>query len=114
MFKKRILQILIILFLVVFAANTLKQVFRLNQAKAKFGKAVAKLESLKAENERLKAEQQFRETPEFVEKAARDRLGLAKEGETVVILPKLEAQTSEKNPDSSNLKSWLKRLFGKS
>ncbi len=114
MFRQKVLQILAILFLASFAVSTGRQVVKLSQAKARLDKAEQKLDNLKLENQKLKGELQFRETPEFVEKAAREKLGLAKEGETVVILPKIEDQKVEQNAKGSNLKNWLQRLFGKS
>lgn len=111
--RKRILQLLIIITLVSFAINTTRQILKVNQAKGKFNQAATKLENLKAENEKLKAEVQFRQTPEFVEKEARDKLGLVKEGETEVILPKGEQQKEQTPKNERGLKFWFDRLFGK-
>lgn len=44
--------------------------------------------SLKAERERFSAEKAYRQTPEFVEEQARNKLQMVKEGERVVVLPR--------------------------
>lgn len=45
-------------------------------------------------------------TPEFVERAAREKLGLLKEGEQVIIMPKPQAADTTANPPESNLPKW--------
>lgn len=112
--RRKILQILVIFFLLTLVVNTTRQVAKLSQAKSKFGQTIQKLEELKSGNAKLRAELEFRQTPEFVEREARNKLSLVKEGETVVILPKLENSQNQVNSKQSNLKIWLKRLFGKS
>jgi len=111
--RKRILQLLIIIILVSFAINTARQVLKLNQVKRKFDQTATKLENLKAENQKLNTELQFRQTPEFVEKEARDKLGLVKEGETEVILSKGELTKEQAQKNQTGLKFWFDRLFGK-
>src|SRR3989338_6773380 len=49
--------------------------------------AQQKLDIEKKENEALTREFAKTQTPEFIEKQAREKLNMAKEGETVVILP---------------------------
>ena len=45
------------------------------------------LHSLQVQNEKLKQQLQEVKTPQFIEQQARDKLGLARPGETVVIIP---------------------------
>ena len=111
--RKTILRLLIIIILVSFAINTARQILKLNQAKGRFDQAATKLENFKTENQKLNTELQFRQTPEFVEKEARDKLGLVKEGETEVILPKGELPKEQNQKNQTGLKFWFDRLFGK-
>lgn len=53
--------------------------------------AQAKLDRLRAENEALLRENALAKDPSFIEREARERLGLVKPGEVVVILPDKEA-----------------------
>ena len=50
----------------------------------------AKLEEVRKKNAELKTKVAKISTPEYLEKQARDRLGLVKEGETIVVLPEEE------------------------
>lgn len=69
------------------------------------------LQRLEAENKQLQDALTQAETPEFVERVAREKLGLVKDGETIVILPQQQVsvtQTSEKIP---NWKQWWGLFF---
>lgn len=80
--------------------------------------AVRKLEKLRAENIRLKEEVAVSSEESFIEREARERLGLVKPGEVVVILP------TEKEASSSSLvatdrqaarpiwEQWISLFFG--
>lgn len=63
------------------------------------------------ENQELKKKLEFAQSPEFVEKQARDKLGLTKPGETVVILPPLEATQTAVVENLPNWKKWLQLFF---
>ena len=71
----------------------------------------------KAENERLKAAMDEAETPEYVEKIARNKLGMAREGETVVLIdesqrPANPEQKNQKKPaEVPAWKQWWKLFF---
>ena len=72
------------------------------------------LVQLEAENQKLKDRLAESQTPSFVERVARETLGLVKEGETMVILGR--TQNSEPNDQTKaeeNLPNWKKwwRLF---
>lgn len=75
------------------------------------------LSRVKQENERLKQELSQAETPEFIERVAREKLGMVKEGETLVLLPKSQItnpndQTKEEKEESlSNWKKWWRLFF---
>lgn len=103
-----------LLFVMVFAAKILIQ-------KYKVDKEIAKLEDqaqkIKKDNEQLSSLVQYFNTPEYQEKAARERLNLQKNGEIVVGLPSISetvagAQTTAGN--SSNYKKWFDYFFSKS
>ena len=74
------------------------------------------LEALRKEKQRLEAELGYMKTNEFLEREARDNLGLVKKGETVVILPsenengRDEAQQGN-NQVISNWKQWWKLVW---
>ncbi len=74
------------------------------------------LEQVKRENEQLKRDLAEAETPEFIERVAREKLGMLKDGEAIVLLPSTESaimvQTNELNP-TENFPRWKQwwRLF---
>ena len=74
------------------------------------------LRRVEEENRRLQSELEYAQSPEFIEQEARNRLGLGREGETVVLMPNDKLQmTNEKTEDKTavNLPNWKKwwRLF---
>lgn len=78
-----------------------------------------KLEKLRQKNLELKAELEYVKSSEFVERQARDKLGMAKEGEQVVVLPKnVEEIVLDKEKDKDkgeeelpNWKRWYRLFF---
>lgn len=74
-----------------------------------------RLKKAQAENQKLKDDVVFKSSPYFVEKEARDKLGLAKKGETVVITPAPERKEGEEyvSPykDLTIQEQWWKVFF---
>lgn len=77
-----------------------------------------KLEKLRWENEKLRKELEYVHSEAFIEKEAREKLGLTREGETVLMLPEnLKEWLGISQPQISgdgnlpNWKRWLKIFF---
>lgn len=76
-----------------------------------------KVEKLRAENEELKGQLEYASSPEFIEKEAREKLGLAKEGEQVVVLPEnveeivLDKEKDKGKEELPNWKRWYRLFF---
>ena len=79
----------------------------------------AKLAKIQADNNKLTEELALTQNPNFIEKQVRDKLGLGKEGEAIVVLPDAEVlrklapqRQSEVDilPDP-NWKKWAKLFF---
>ncbi len=72
------------------------------------------------ETQTLQYQKNFRESDEYKELAAREKLGLVAPGEKVIVLPKNSPEAHDPptdkptNPDaqSSNLEQWVTFLFG--
>ena len=95
-----------------------RDIFNLFQKGKEVEKEQLKLEELQIKNEELKRQLEYVKSAEFLEKEAREKLGLAREGEVVVILPEnLEELISANQPKISvnqeipNWKKWLKLFF---
>ncbi|MBI3577339.1 septum formation initiator family protein [Candidatus Gottesmanbacteria bacterium] len=72
------------------------------------------LQEVQAENDRLKKQVEASQKPEFIEKEAREKLGMTKEGEAVVILPKSQISgpnDQKKIEEVSNWKKWWRLFF---
>ncbi len=106
----------IVLFLILSTVRNVQNVVRI---RGEVEKERARL--VKAENDAKDLEQRLADTksPEFIEKEIRNKLGLVKTGETVVVLP--DTETLRKlapkiNPEEDTLpdpnwKRWLKLFF---
>ena len=113
---KQFVQIALLIIGLILAFSLTKNILKINGSGQKITDAQTKVNMLQKENQRLKNELNQIQTPQFVEGQARDKLGLAKKGETVVVLPddeslkllapKLE-ESQEKLPES-NWQKWLK------
>jgi len=113
--KKKILFLFLFVFTLWLIFSVGRQVYSLFQAGKRISLAEQKILLLEKERKRLREELAKRDTKEFIEKEARDKLGLAKEGETIAILPK-KFQTEPQpqipqEPQVSNLSHWIQRLF---
>jgi len=74
---------------------------------------------LEAEKEKLQQQEEYVNSPYYLEKVARDELGLAKTGERVVIVPEgtiIEASSQKLENgkrEKANWQKWLAVLSGK-
>ncbi len=73
------------------------------------------LSRVERESQQFKKQLEEAQTPAFIEKAARDKLGLVKPGEIVVLLGTSQATSSvslrEPREESANWKQWWKLFF---
>jgi cell division protein FtsB len=113
------LHYLLIFISLLFVAPLVRNIVRVRQAGEKIGEAEKKVEKLRQENEELKDRLEVVKKDVFVEKQARDKLGLAKEGEIIVVLPEEEIlrklaprhEEEEETLPDPNWKKWA-QLFG--
>ncbi len=96
--------------------SIVRNIGRVASIRKEVEKEKQKLEKIEAENKRIEEEIAKAQAPEFIEKQVRDKLGLVKEGETVVVLPDEEAlkklapkiETQEDYLPDPIWKKWLK------
>jgi len=88
-------------------------VWKLYKAGDKVEVARRELADAQAEQERLKTQLEYVQSDEFVEREAREKLGLGKPGETVVIVPTpgRVQDSGFKIQDEPNWRKWW-RLYG--
>lgn len=114
-----ITNIVIVFVIVLLSLSLIGNIVRILGANQKLTEAKNKILAAEKEQKDLERKVAEAKSPEFIEREARDKLGLAKEGETVIVLPdaqtlKLLAPTHEKDetflPDP-NWKKWMKLFF---
>lgn len=110
--------IIVIIASVFIINNLVRSIYTLWQKQHLLGKAQKELLEEKKRNETLKKQIKVVESKEFVEKEARDKLFLAKPGESQIILPQSKTATSEASSKASssstepNWKQWWNIFFG--
>lgn len=76
----------------------------------------AQLEKLRLENEGLKREFEYKKSQRFAEEEIRNKLGMAKEGEEVFVIPKDQEESDEASGNKPALPNWRKwqiLIFGR-
>ncbi|MFV1917260.1 MAG: septum formation initiator family protein [Patescibacteria group bacterium] len=115
----RYLNYVLILASILIAASLVRNLLRIRQANMKIIVAEETVVELRKDSEYLRSRVEKLKSDEYKEKQLRDKLGLAKEGEIIVVLPEDEilrkltpkrVEEEETLPDP-NWKKWL-HLFG--
>jgi cell division protein FtsB len=94
----------------IFVISLVRSIFDFLKAEDRIQDEELKLAQLQLKNEELKKKLAEVESSEYLEKAAREKLGLAKEGEVVVILPSVTPLPEAKGQSEENLPNWQKWL----
>lgn len=111
---KKIIFIVIVAILLFTINDLVRSIFDVWQKKDVISQAQKELSFQKQENQRLKSALSYSQTQEFIEKEARDKLFMVKEGEQKVLIPK-ESEDSDQNSlygaYDPNWKKWWKLFF---
>lgn len=73
------------------------------------------LEDLKIQNEQLRSELEYKRSERFAEEEIRNKLGLVKPGEKVVVIPRSDERRTmndERKKEEPNYVKWWKLFFG--
>lgn len=117
--KQRLIKVrvyILIIFMFLFGLSLFRNILKINEAKNRIQREKERIVKLEQEGRILEEELKKMQGNEFLESQLRDKLGLAKKGESVVILPDSETLKSlvpeipdEKDylPDPPYVK-WLK------
>lgn len=116
MLKKLIYGILILIALII-AYNLVLQIVQAIKSGERLSEATDKVYQLQIQNKELKKKLTKIQSPDFIESQARDKLGLSKKGETVVIIPEqilnlvLGASSSAQTTRLPNWLGWFRVFF---
>ncbi|OGD83338.1 hypothetical protein A2165_04325, partial [Candidatus Curtissbacteria bacterium RBG_13_40_7] len=86
--KRNFLLFLGVLVSILLVVNSTKRILTFRATSQKVAEAENQLEQLRQENDALKKDLEYKKGDEFAEEEIRNKLGLVKEGESVVIIPK--------------------------
>jgi len=101
---------------IVFALSLARNIAKIKNAQVRVERIKERVEKLQKEKEELQLKVEEAKKQEYIEKQLRDKLGLSKEGETIVVLPDADTlrklvppipEEEETLPDP-NWKKWLK------
>ena len=101
---KKILFIVIVVILLVIVNGLAHSIYDIWQKKDYVTQAQNELDLQKQQNSQLKAQLTYAQTPEFIEKEARDKLFMTKQGEQKILLPQDSEKTAQEN--RNNLPNW--------
>lgn len=112
----RFLRLVICLIGILLAVNLARGVFGLWKSTDRIRVIEDKLKEAEAKNENLRQKEAFYRSDEFVEQEARNKLNMAKNGETIVIMPEnLEEALGMVKPLPTspipNWKRWVEVFF---
>lgn len=114
---KKALSLLAILIVLFIGYNLIGQILGALRSEERLSQAAWKLHGLEVKNKELKKQLSEIKSTDFIEKTARDKLGLAREGETVVVIPEeaLERVLGEAKKIEEirlpNWQGWLRVFF---
>ncbi|MEK7543735.1 MAG: septum formation initiator family protein [Patescibacteria group bacterium] len=115
--KWRIIRLIIIAVSAVLIVNLSRSIWDLWWRRDILGERQAVLQRLEAQNRSLQRELEYAQSPEFIEQEARNRLGLGKEGEAIVLMPNGQQEGRDNKQETENIKenvpNWKRwwRLF---
>lgn len=115
--KRKIALILVLILVIVITYNLSSRIYSALRAGERLTEALDKLHQVEIKNKELQQQLKEAATADFVEQQARDKLGFAREGETVMVIPPSKIEqvlgiakeaTIERLP---NWLGWLKVFF---
>lgn len=98
--------------------NSTKRILSFRENWQQVGQAQKRLDEVRSENEKLKRELDYKRSQKFTEGEIRNKLGLVRDNETVVILPNKESsggsqglQEAGQLKFDANWKKWWRLFF---
>ena len=112
---KKIFFITTVIIFLIIVNNLVRSIYDIWNKKDFVAKAEKELSFQKEQNDRLKSQLSFVQTPEFIEKEARDKLFMVKKGEQRVLVPKdgnsIQNPSKDGNENLPNWKKWWELFF---
>jgi len=112
--KRNLLLIFAVVFALFLMVNSARRIVTFRGTSEKVGNAEKKLVKLLEDNKELKLELEYKKGEEFKEMEIRNKLGLVKEGEAIVIIPKEDDVEEIETLYVPNWVKWRELFFGDS
>ncbi len=112
--RNRFVRISTLIFLAIVGAGLLRAVYTISQKRGIVAERKTVLEAERVKNQELTARLQEATSAGFVERVARDKLGLVRSGETVIIMDRTQnprTNDQKKPQDLPSWKQWWKLFF---
>jgi len=106
--RQKIIFAVVFIFGIYLAISLSKQIWTLWQSGGRIELSQQRLEKAQAENQKLKDDLKYKQSDEFVEEEARNKLGMARLGEEIAILPNSAKIGEEKKAGVEKLANWQK------
>ncbi len=106
--KRNLVLIFAVLIIVPVILNGVRRISSFRGTSQKVDEAQVELDQLKKENEDLKRELQYKSSDSFAEEEIRNKLGMVKQGETEVIIPKQEEKVNSGQVQQNQAPNWRK------
>ncbi len=113
--KRNLILVLVLCLGVFLVAGSTRRILTFKSTAGKISEAQANLDKVKKENEDLKRELEYKKSSQFAEEEIRNKLGLVKQGENLVVLPKDQADSQQEvtnNTTKPNWQKWKELFFG--
>ena len=108
--KRNLLLLAAVIVSFLLGSSSIRRIQTFRTTSQQVAEAEVRLEKLREENAKLKAELEYKKSKGFAEAEIRNKLGLAREGEGVVLLPNQagdqQLATSNQQPEPN----WQKRV----
>ena len=112
MIKSKLINLTILVIGLFLIVNLTRSILSLLRAGDKIKEAQEQVAELQFKNDELKKRLAEMQSPAYLEKIAREKLGLAKKGEVVVILPPYQPPSPPAGGENlPNWKKWLRLFF---
>ena len=114
-----LIKLVIIIGSLILSAFLIKNIAGILSVRDRVENAQREVTRLQKEQDEIKKKLEVASSPAFIERVARDKLGLAKEGETVVVLPSEDFLktlspnfgTQEDELPKPNWRKWIEKFF---
>ncbi|MCX6784546.1 MAG: septum formation initiator family protein [Candidatus Komeilibacteria bacterium] len=117
----QIISLVLVLFIIIFTIKTVQEVLNRRSLNNEFSGLDQQITDLQTKQQSLENLITYLQSSDFIEKEARTRLNLRKEGERIIIIPETSTTsvapilvnqvTTSTPPKLSNLKKWWQYIF---